>query len=71
MANIYPEKQKIKLQMQFLNFVALQKREIYEEIDKLLLIKSSGPMGIQAFCLEQGKLAIATHLQLAIKESII
>ena len=71
MANIYPEKQKNKLQMQFLNFVASQKREIYEEIDKLSLNKSSGLMGTQAFCLQQGKLTIETHLQFAINESII
>ena len=67
--------QKLQIQEQItiaiFDFRCVTRKEIYEELDKLPLNKSPGPMGIQAFCLQQGKLATGTHLQFAINERII
>ena len=37
--------------------------KITREVDELQLNKTQEPLWKQAFCLQQGKLAIATHLQ--------
>ena len=71
MMNI-PPNQKINTAAE-LNFSCVIRKEKSEKVDKIPLGKSpltvKLPLGIQAFCLQLGKLATETHLQFAIKES--